>query len=272
MSIIWAYAWIVPTVIALKLDPVIATLTLTVLIAAFIARNVVRPLRSQPRRAAQLRLRPVHGYLPWLTLAVGVKLVLVVSTVVLHEQLATWRLLPRLPDDPDFVSAAFLAHPFGLIALLLAAAILGPLIEEFAFRGRMLHDLEHSIGVVPAIVLTGTVFSLMHGTLDAVHHLVFGIFAGWVVWRTGSIWSGVYMHCLNNAAAVALVRLTSDWNPSERPPPAWLWPYAVVAGVLAIGALLLVARFIHRAAQHTRPRASAWSRERPAQPAMTLAL
>jgi membrane protease YdiL (CAAX protease family) len=257
---------------ALKLDPDTAALALTALIAAFVGLYVVRPLRSQPRRLAQLRLRPLHGYLSWLTVAVALKLVLVVSTLVLHEQLATWRLLPRLPDDPEFVSAGFLADPFGPAALFLAVAIMAPLIEEFAFRGRMLHELEHSMGVVPAIVLTAALFSLLHGIIDAPHHLVFGIFAGWVVWRTGSIWSGVYMHCLNNAAAVALFRLTSDWDPTGSQLPSWLWPYALVAGLLAMGGLLLVARSIHRAAQHTRPRTGAWSRKRSTQPAMTLAL
>jgi membrane protease YdiL (CAAX protease family) len=257
---------------AFKLDPGFAALTLAALIAAFVGLYVVRPLRSQPRRVAQVRLRPLHGYLSWLSVAVALKLVLVVSTLVLHEQLASWRILPRLPDDPEFVSEAFLAHPFGPIALFLALAVMAPLIEEFAFRGRMLHEFEHSIGVVPAIVLTGALFSLLHGMIGAAHHLVFGIFAGWVVWRTGSIWSGVYTPCLNNATAVALFRLTADSNPGESRLASWLWPYALLAAALAVAGLLVTAKRIHEIAQHTRPRTGAWSRKRPAQPAMTLAL
>jgi membrane protease YdiL (CAAX protease family) len=261
-----------PLVISLRIDPLGAAAVLTGMIALFIGLYVVTPLRSQPRRAAQLRLRSCRPYLPWLTAAVGLKVLLVACSVVLHEQLATWRILPRLPDDREVVSAEFLARPLGLLAVFLAIALMAPLIEEFAFRGRMLHELEHALGAIPAIILTGGLFSVLHGTLDAIHHLVFGIFAGWVVWRTGSIWTAVYMHAFNNSAALLLTRLSGDSPPTEGQIPGWLWPYALIVAGLALGGLVATGGRIHRIAQVLRPRAGAWSRKRPVGRVMTPAL
>jgi membrane protease YdiL (CAAX protease family) len=272
LSLPWAYAWMVPMVIALRLGPALAVLILAGTIAAFVGLHIVRPLRSKPRRVAELRFRSIRRYVPWLTVAVALKVLFVLSTLALHEQLAAWRILPRLPDDPEFVSAAFLAHPLGPVALFLAIAIMAPLIEEFAFRGRMQHELEHTVGVIPAIVLTGAVFSLLHGRIDAAHHLVFGIFAGWVVWRTGSLWTAVYMHGVNNAVAVTMVRLTSDWTPAQSQVPSWLWPYALIVATLAMGGLLATGGRIHRAAQLERPRAGAWPHKRSPERAVTPAM
>jgi membrane protease YdiL (CAAX protease family) len=198
---------------------------------------------------AQLRLRCCRPYLSVLTLAASMKLLLMLSTLALHEQLAARRMLPQMPDDEDFISTDLLAQPLGHVALFLAIGVMAPLIEEFGFRGRVQHTLEHAFGMVPAIAATAVVFSVLHGRIDAAHHLAFGVFAGWVVWRTGSIWSAVYMHALNNAAAQLLLHLTTisaaDW--SDR--VARLWPYAIVAGLVGLGGLIAAGARIHRIAQ-----------------------
>lgn len=263
LSVLWAYAWLVPLVIALRMDPLWATLLLLSAVAMFVVLYVIRPLRTQPRLAAQLRLRPCGRYLPWLTLAAVLKLLLMLSSLAVHERLATWRVLPRLPDDPEFVSAAFLSSPFGAIAFFLGIAVMAPLIEEFAFRGWMQHELEHTIGLVPAIAVTAVMFSFLHGRIEAIHHLAFGVFAGWVVWRTGSIWSGVYMHALNNAVALLMMHVMSDSFPSWGEFSAWLWPYAFLLGSLALGGFVAAGAQIHRLAQAERPRTGAWSGKQP---------
>lgn len=250
-SIGWAYAWMVPIVVALKVDARGATSVLLGLGTLFVGLYVVRPLCAHPRMAAQLRLRSCRRYLPCLTVAASMKLLLMLSTLALHEHLAARRMLPRLPDDEDFVSAEFLAQPLGPVALFLASAVLAPVIEEFAFRGRVQHTLEHAFGVVPAIAFSAVTFSVLHGRVDAIHHLAFGIFAGWVVWRTGSIWSAVYMHALNNAAAQFLMHVTSTsmiaWKARLE-----LWPYVITAGLLGLGGLIAVGARINEVARGER--------------------
>ena len=257
LAVIWAYAWMVPMVAALQLAPRAAAAVMLATVGAFVARNVVRPLHSRSRLAARLRLRPFARYVPLLTLAVAAKLVLVFSSFLLHEEMAARRILPRLPDTPEIVSPAFVAHPLGAAAMVLAIAVLAPLIEEFAFRGKMQHVLEHSVGIRAAIIIPAVLFSALHGLVDAIHHLPYGLFAGWVVWRTGSIWGAVYMHALNNSVAAAALFVPDD-SPSRSDMPAGLWPYAIVAAVVALGALLTIGRRIHGIANTIRPRAHAW--------------
>lgn len=252
-SIAWAYAWMVPIIVALRMDAPAAIVILSGSAALFVRLYVIRPLRAQPRVAAQLRLRSCRPYLPWLTLATAMKMLLMFSTLALHDHLAARRMLPRLPDDEDFLSTEFLAHPLGPVALFLTIAVLAPLIEEFTFRGRVQHTLEHAFGLGPAVVVSAVAFSVLHGRIDAIHHLAFGIFAGWVVWRTGSLWSAVYMHALNNAAAQLLMHVTSNavltWNARS----AGVWPFVIAVGLVGLAGLIAVGKQIHVVARAARP-------------------
>jgi membrane protease YdiL (CAAX protease family) len=259
-SVAWAYAWMIPVVVALRMDAGAAIVVLLGTTTLFIGLYVVRPLKAKSRVAAHLRLRFCRSYLALLSLAAAMKLLLMLSTLALHEQLAARRMLPKMPDDEDVISAELLAQPLGQVALFLAIVVMAPLIEEFGFRGRMQHTLEHAFGVVPAIAASAVMFSVLHGRIDAAHHLAFGVFAGWVVWRTGSIWSAVYMHALNNAAAQLLLHLTTistaDW--SDRVDV--LWPYAIVAGIVGVGGLIAAGSGIHRVAQAEQRRHSGRTR------------
>ena len=266
------FLWIVPVVIVLEMQVERATAALAALGVVFIWWNVVRTLRSRPRVIASLRLRPWRRYVCGLTVAAVAQFALIFATLVLHEQLARWRFLPRVPSGPDLVPPHFLGHVLGPVAMFLAVVIITPLVEEFGCRGRMQYRLERAFGAIPAILIPAIVFSLLHGVVIAAHHLPFAVFAGWVVWRTGSIWTAVYMHSLNNAAALVVVYLSRDWEISSQDVPPWLWPYAIAAGLIALGALLAAGWRIHRIAQIDRPRAGVWSRRRSVARKLTPAL
>ena len=262
VGVLWVYLWIIPLVAALDLDVAMATAALVALTALFVWRNVMRPLRSRSRSVAALRLRPWRRYAGWLTVAAAAQFGLIFATLVMHEQLAKWRFLPKLPSSPDLIPPDFYTHPLGPVAMFLAMVVLTPAVEEFGFRGRMQYRLEGAVGVVPAILTTAIIFSALHGVMVAAHHLPFAIFIGWVVWRTGSLWTAVYVHALNNAAVLLLLYLTRDWAWDSQDLPDWLWPYAIAVGVTASAALLATAWRIHRVAQTDRPRAGAWPRRR----------
>lgn len=251
-SILSAFVWLAAVILALQLNAGAATVVLLGTTILFLGLYVLRPLRVQPRVAAHLRLRSCRRYLPWLAVATVMKLVLGLSTLVLHDRLAARRLLPQLPDDTDIIAPEFLAQPLGPVALFLALAVTAPLIEEFAFRGRAQHTLEHAFGAIPAITASAIVFSVLHGRVDAVHHLAFGVFAGWVVWRTGSIWSAVFMHALNNAAAQLLMSLSTNDSASSDVSAA-VWPYAIAGGVAGLAGLIATGLRINRIAREHRP-------------------
>jgi membrane protease YdiL (CAAX protease family) len=268
----WIFVWIVPIVLALELSVVPGTAALAIATAGFLFWNVIRPLRSRSRMAAVVRLRPWRRYTAWLTLATVAQFAITFATLALHEQLAEWRFLPNLPNDPELIPPDYFTHPLGPLAMILAVVIATPLVEEFGCRGRMQHRLERDVGVVPAIMIPAIVFSLLHGLVVAPHHLVFALFVGWVVWRTGSIWTSVYMHALNNFGALLLVYATHDWPTSSRTFPDWFWPYALLLAAVAAAGLLAIGSRIHRIAQADRPRAGAWSRRRPVEHNLTPAV
>lgn len=255
LAVPWMFVWLVPTVVSLELQVPAALAVLALLTAWFLARNVARPLRSQPRLAAMLRLRPWRQYIGWLTLAAAAQFGVTFATLAIHRQLAHWRVLPQFPEDSGFIPPEYFTHALGPVAIFLAAAVLTPMVEEFGCRGRMQHRLEGELGVLPSIVIPAVVFCVLHGLVIAAHHLVFALFVGWVVWRTGSIWTAVYIHMLNNAAVVALTYLIHDTRLETNDLPTWLWPYAVIGGIMAAGALLVAGWRIHRVAQVDRPRA-----------------
>jgi membrane protease YdiL (CAAX protease family) len=264
LSIAWLYAWIVPMVIALRLaNPPTAVAILLLTIGAFFGRHVLRPLHH-PRLAARFRLRPVRSYLPLLTLAAAAQFVLALSSVVLHEEAAARRLVPPLPDGEDLALASFMAHPLGAVALILALVVLVPLVEEFGFRGRMQYELEQTLGAVPAILTTAAAFSALHGVINAVHHVPFAIFVGWLVWRTGSIWGAVYMHAVNNAVVAASLYLPERWVPGTIPPG--LSPYAIGAAIVTVSALIAIAARINAVANQTGRRSPSWIGARSAIP------
>ena len=250
----WLVLWVVPIGAALELPAGWATLALTGVGVAFVWWNVARPLRSQPRVAASYRLRPWRHYAGWLTVAVEAEVLLTLATLILHEQLAEWRFLPGIPNSPELIPAHFSGQVLGPIAMIVAVVVLTPLAEEFAFRGRMQTRLERAAGVVPAILIPAVVFSLLHGITIAAHHLPFAIFVGWVVWRTGSIWTAVYMHALNNALALAGMYLAPNWDIVSADTSSWLWVCLVATGFVALGLLLVAGWRIHLLAQANRPR------------------
>jgi membrane protease YdiL (CAAX protease family) len=247
----WMFLWIIALMAALQLPVEAAAAVLVALTSLFVWRNVLRPQRSLPRTAAMFRLRPWRRYAGWLSVAALAQFAVAFATLILHHQLAEWRFLPRLPGAPDLVPRHFVGHPFSPVALFIAFSVMTPLVEEFAFRGKMQYRLERAFGLIPALAIPAVIFSLLHGVAIAAHHLPFALFVGWVVWRTGSIWTAVYVHALNNTAVLVLLYLTGESTTLDDIPP-WLWPFSIAIGLLALGGLLVAARQIHRLAQRAR--------------------
>lgn len=89
--------------------------------------------------------------------------------------------------------------------VLLVVAVTPAICEEVMFRGYLQRQVERSLGIVASIVLVGLLFGAFH--LRPTQFLplaTLGIYLGFSVWVTGSLWAGVLIHFLNNGlAAVA---------------------------------------------------------------------
>lgn len=85
-----------------------------------------------------------------------------------------------------------------------ATATLIPVVEELTFRG-LGYSLLARYGRVVAIVGTGVIFGLAHGLVLALPILVgFGIGLAWLRSRSESVYPGMVLHGLFNAASLAL--------------------------------------------------------------------
>ncbi len=94
------------------------------------------------------------------------------------------------------------AAPF--LANAAVVVIVAPFVEELLFRGLGFGLLIPFVGPLAAIVITGVAFGLAHGLVLGLPVLsIFGITLGWLRRRTGSVYPGMIVHSLFNAAALA---------------------------------------------------------------------
>jgi len=127
--------------------------------------------------------------------------------------------------------------------LLLLLAVTPAFCEEIVFRGVLLGGTR-TLNPWRFVMLNGAMFGAFHLSFQTVIRFLptasLGIVIAWAVWRTGSIWTGVLMHFVNNASIVVLVSVPSLRellsNP-EAPPPLWLVPFAAIALTLSVRVL-----------------------------------
>ncbi|MFA4814607.1 MAG: type II CAAX endopeptidase family protein [Candidatus Gracilibacteria bacterium] len=93
---------------------------------------------------------------------------------------------------------------FGLTIAFLIVSIFAPLIEELFFRGFIYRTFTKTWPLWLASILTATLFALIHFQLQTFIPLFFlGLILNYTYQRTGSLWTSVAFHSLNNTIALA---------------------------------------------------------------------
>jgi membrane protease YdiL (CAAX protease family) len=116
------------------------------------------------------------------------------------------------------------------LMMALVVAVIGPVAEEFVFRGFVWERLRAFLPMPAVWVVSSLIFAAYHG--DPVHVLavsITGLYLGWFRWMTGSIWPAVLVHVLNNSLG-ATQALTGNVDAVL---PAWI---PGVTGVIALAA------------------------------------
>lgn len=122
--------------------------------------------------------------------------------------------------------------------MILLGAALPAIAEETLFRGAILQSLRPALGR-GAVVLTALFFALMHfDPWRLAPTFLLGLVAGALVLRTGSIWTAVVFHFVNNALAIGLTVAYRDQAAGDTSAPP-LWLIAVVAAAIPIAVWLL---------------------------------
>lgn len=164
--------------------------------------------------------------------------VMMVAAMILIEPLLL--LLPEVPDTYGRGAGA---------ALMLVVA--APLFEETIFRGVLLESARRRYGTAGAWVISSLLFAIVHiHPTVAVNAFFLGLVLGFVFLTTGSLWTSVALHALNNLAAYLLLLFGGDCRTLlggvENP---WL-RWAVCAAAAA--AMLLSARAMLLRQRHLR--------------------
>lgn len=102
----------------------------------------------------------------------------------------------------------------GIIVAEFATAVIPALVEEFAIRGVVMQSLRR-YGDRFAVIMSSFVFALMHGNMVQIPFaFIAGIALGYAVIKTGSLWTGIIVHFINNSMAV--LSMVAFDNLSER--------------------------------------------------------
>ena len=134
--------------------------------------------------------------------------------------------------------------PAPLWLVWLVIGVTPALCEELFFRGLVLSGLRR-LGLWPALLGCALLFGLAHSSVYRLIPTFFiGLLLSWLVWRTGSIWTGIVAHALNNGIAATLVYSKPLAAALGAGTQAYLGWKPTLAGVAALAAGLAVLRFV----------------------------
>lgn len=99
---------------------------------------------------------------------------------------------------------------YGIILAFIATAVTPALVEEFAMRGVVLGVLR-KYGDGFAILMSALVFGLMHGNFVQIPFaFILGLIFAYAVIKTGTIWTAVIIHFINNFISISLDYLSKN--------------------------------------------------------------
>lgn len=109
-------------------------------------------------------------------------------------------------QDLGFTSLYGVERLIGFIVLVVVA----PIVEETIFRGFLYGKLRESrMPMWPAILTVSALFGLAHGQWNVgIGTFILSVVLCYLREATGSIWSGVLVHMINNAIAFTLLFVT----------------------------------------------------------------
>jgi membrane protease YdiL (CAAX protease family) len=187
--------------------------------AALLFARVVAPPRPELFGLRGVSLKRAAAYV------VGGYLVFVIASYL-------WLALIGEPDAKDTITEDLGAKDstVALIAVTFVVTVCAPLAEEFFFRGYFFGALR-SNGFWPAALLTGLAFGLVHVFGSPIAFIVplalLGTALCFIREKTGSLYPGIALHCLNNSVAMSS---SEHWS--------WQVPVVLVAAPACIALLV----------------------------------
>lgn len=142
---------------------------------------------------------------------------------------------------------------FGWLVLYLALfAILPAICEELVFRGVIFNGLRKNYSDGFAVVFSGLLFALMHGSISQfIYPFCMGMIFAIIVLRTGNVLCSMLVHMINNAFVIIFSFLETNYAHSILLPTNVLGILlSVVFVALAVVILFLIDKFFFKHKRH----------------------
>lgn len=139
---------------------------------------------------------------------VGFMPVILSVNVAVQLAMQWWGIEPQIQDVTQIISSA---SGWGMrMYFILLAVVVAPVVEEMLFRGVLLPALANVVGVRPALVAVGILFSVVHGFYMPAGLIFFMLSLGFSLAyiHRGSLLTPIVMHAIfNGMTMIVLIRL-----------------------------------------------------------------
>ena len=141
-----------------------------------------------------------------------------------------------------------------LIICVLVVGVLAGLSEEMLFRGAMLRTMQQSrLGKHAVVWITAILFSAFHLQFYGfVPRMLLGVWLGYLLVWTGSLWVPIIAHTLNNSTVVMFSYLThlgllnEGYGDHLGLPAQGSFPWLAIVSIIASSALVILANNFYR--------------------------
>jgi len=179
-----------------------------VVTAGVLSLLAIAPLRLSRRDAgAELRLRRPR----FATLVVAAIAVIPLGFVVDEVTYLLGLAAPAVfdPSGLERMAEVFSGASIPGLVAVTAAVTIGPALgEELLFRGYLLRAFSHRSPAWLAVGVTAVLFGAIHmNALQGAGAFLIGLYLGFLVVRTGSLWPAVVAHGLNNLTCAVFARV-----------------------------------------------------------------
>ncbi|NQU51575.1 MAG: CPBP family intramembrane metalloprotease [Bacteroidetes bacterium] len=133
----------------------------------------------------------------------SMKIMVLVSIAIIAIQTGVISPIVNQLPMPEFMKKIFLEFAnqngvFSFISIVIAA----PILEELIFRGIILNGLLRRYSPVKSIIISSVLFGIVHlNPWQFIGALIFGLFSGWIYYRTRKLTLTIMIHFVNNLIA-----------------------------------------------------------------------
>lgn len=100
------------------------------------------------------------------------------------------------------------------LLMILLVGIIGPMAEEFFFRGVLYENLKQGIERWAAMLASALVFGIFHGNLiQGVYAVLAGMLLAYIYEKAGTIWASILVHILFNLSfyIIKYISIFMEW-------------------------------------------------------------